>query len=886
MPYLIKVRFIAILLLLFLLESLGIGCLRMAGIDGVCSRCLMAAEADLTDSPQKRSINLNPVLEQKIGIDAPDGTEKSLIEYLHRTLFGCPYYSFILVLVVVLLFVTVALLVIIRNKNIERDRLANENEIFFKTLVDDAPVFIVKALPDGTITNFNPAFARFLSVNEGVEFNLRDHLEKNNYEKFILLFNTMTTTNPVATIEISDSSADGDQCDLRWVLRGVFDDNGLVCYCLGIGEDISGIRRAYRALETNENKFRTVADFTYDWESWLSPEGEILYISPSCERISGYTIEDFQANPDLFSLRVIPADRNIYDRYMRSPEEFHHMQYRFKRKDQSFVWIEHISRPVRSRKNIPLGVRVSRRDITARKKAEDALRDNEEILRTTMQSISEGVITLNLKREVINMNSAAESLVGLHLSEAIGKTVQGVLQLCKNYSDKQFLEVGTIIKKLVTTKGVTSDSLNSYILKSVDGNKVFDISMTCSYLQNSYGETVGLVLVLSDITHKNALESQLRHTQKMEAIGQLAGGIAHDFNNMVSGIIGAAELIQMKNDEDSASYRHAETIIRVGENAAKMTKQLLTFARKDNINAVAVEANGVINDAIEMLSRSISRDIVLTTDYCSEKCNVIADKSQLENVVINLVLNARDAMPEGGKITVTTRRIKIDSAFCAKVKETLADGEYVRIDVTDNGIGIEKGILEKVFDPFFTTKDVDKGTGLGLSVTYGIIRSFSGAIIVESTVGEGTTFSVFIPCCEQEAVKENITFKSVSFNNVTVLLVDDEGSVLSTSSQILASHGFNVLKASDGAEAVEIFRDHHEDIDVVVMDVIMPVLDGQKAFYKMKKIDPGLKVILSSGYTKENNLQELYDAGVLSFLRKPYRQQELLNILSQVLGQE
>jgi len=384
---------------------------------------------------------------------------------------------------------------------------------------------------------------------------------------------------------------------------------------------------------------------------------------------------------------------------------------------------------------------------------------------------------------------------------------------------------------------------------------------------------------------RGRLEAQLRQAQKMEAIGALAGGVAHDFNNILSAIIGYASLIQFNMEADNIQRHNLEQILAAAERAAGLTKSLLAFSRKQLVELKPLDMNELILQVQKMLMRLIGEDINFTVDCDPASLIVEADRGQIEQVLMNLVTNARDAMPRGGTLRIATSTQAIDERNGA-IHNIPIPGMYAYITVSDTGLGMDRDTLEHIYEPFYTTKEVGKGTGLGLSIVYGIIKKHNGFINVYSEPGKGTSFKIYLPLKKMSEAETRVQPSlPLARGTETLLLAEDDAAVRKMMKSILEEFGYSVLVAADGTAAVEVFRENSERIDLVLSDLIMPQMNGWEAYAAMRKIRPDIKVIFSSGYTADIIAQKgTLEEGV-TFISKPMNPSELLGKIRIVLGQ-
>ena len=392
------------------------------------------------------------------------------------------------------------------------------------------------------------------------------------------------------------------------------------------------------------------------------------------------------------------------------------------------------------------------------------------------------------------------------------------------------------------------------------------------------------LLILRDVSERKRLEEQLRQAQKMEALGRLAGGVAHDFNNLLTAIISYGELLLELLPEAEAGRRHAEEIIRAADRAAALTRQLLAYSRQQVLAPQVLNLNTVVSGLERMLRRLIGEDVELVIDLATALRRVKADPGQIEQVLMNLAVNARDAMPKGGKLLISTANAELDEGY-AWTHVDVQPGAYVRLSVSDRGVGMSAEVRARVFEPFFTTKDVGKGTGLGLSTVYGIIKQSEGHIEVESFPGEGTTFHVFLPQVIEPArpTMHAVPRLRVQSGSETILLVEDDDVVRALARTVLERHGYTVLEAGHGVEALELAAGYPQPLHMLLTDVVMPHMNGRQLYLELAKVRPGLKVLYMSGYTGGAiaHLGELESDA--AFLQKPFPAETLARQVRDVL---
>lgn len=393
----------------------------------------------------------------------------------------------------------------------------------------------------------------------------------------------------------------------------------------------------------------------------------------------------------------------------------------------------------------------------------------------------------------------------------------------------------------------------------------------------------GAVIRIDDVSKEYELEEQLNQSRKMDAIGQLAGGVAHDFNNMLSGIIGASELLQIRLKQDELSMKLLGLVIESADRAAGLTQKLLEFSRKKHPESLVIELHDILKDTVSLLKNTLDKNIKISLDFEAESSKVLGDPTQLQNIFINLAINASHSMPGGGEISLLTSNIYLDDVFCRESTFTISAGHYIEVEVLDGGCGIPEENLKKIFEPFFTTKKQGAGTGLGLSSVLGTVQNHNGAISVYSEIGSGTSFRIFLPLTSgdaQEVKKSN----QIIPGSGCILMVDDESVMRTVAKAILEELGYEVLLAEDGKKGLDLYKAERQKIDLIILDMLMPVMNGKQCFEEMLKVDPAVKVILSSGFSKEEDVHEMKEKGLCNFIRKPFRRSTLSQVVHEVMS--
>jgi nitrogen-specific signal transduction histidine kinase len=381
---------------------------------------------------------------------------------------------------------------------------------------------------------------------------------------------------------------------------------------------------------------------------------------------------------------------------------------------------------------------------------------------------------------------------------------------------------------------------------------------------------------LSDISERKELEGRLRQAEKMEAIGRLAGGVAHDFNNQLAGIMGYAELLRAATSPNAKAQELVEQLCATVKVAADLTAQLLAFSRRGKFLAEPIDLHRLIGDVVTMFSRSVDRRIRVVTELEGRRSWTLGDPSQLQSALLNLLLNARDAMPEGGTVTVATSNVEFAEGDSAPRPLDLDYGEYVVVVVRDTGIGMDVEMQARIFEPFFTTKEVGVGTGLGLAAVYGTARNHKGAISVRSTPGHGSQFTLYLPVSRAGGARREHSDEPPSLRlHGQVIVIDDERVVRESEAQMLEALGCTVVGFADAESAIAYFEREHASVDLVLLDLVMPGRSGAEAFRALQAIEPRVQVLVVSGYSLDEQVQRLIEAGALGFLQKPFTMAEL-----------
>ncbi len=624
-----------------------------------------------------------------------------------------------------------------------------------------------------------------------------------------------------------------------------------------------------------EERFRGLIENSSDGIVLLSRDGIINYTGPSTTRILGYVEEDFTGRAGFEFIH--PDDRpnaeRAFSELISNPRKVTVLQFRLRNKEGIWLWIEATANNLLEEPGIQAVV-LNYRDITGRKSIEEALRKSEIEYRNLFDRANDAIFIFEPQGEtILEANDKACRLYGFTKDELIGRSLK---DLTKDISRGEFE-----IKELMRHK-------SSRNFETVHFNKAGEpMEMLVNSSVVEYAGRTAIMSIIRDITELRKLEHQLRQAQKMDSIGTLAGGIAHDFNNILSIILGYTSLIKRGKIEGKRFEEGVDTIAKAAQRGAVLVKQILTFARKADVVFESVKLNELITDLAKLLGETFPKTITFELDLSPDLPTIVADSNQLHQVFLNLCVNARDAMPESGTITIHSSMT--DGLTLQERFPEARQSEYAHIRITDTGTGMDEHTRLRLFEPFFTTKGQGRGTGLGLAVVYGIVNNHHGFIDVESTIGKGTTFHLYFPIQMRtfEAMAQGkVVVQEIPGGTETILLVEDEQMLLTLVKELLEGHGYKVLTAYDGAEAVDTYERLGSEIDLVLTDIGLPKLNGWDACRRILSRNPGAKVIVASGYIDPNVKSDLKNSMAREFIHKPYLPEDVLKTVRSVLDSE
>ena len=639
--------------------------------------------------------------------------------------------------------------------------------------------------------------------------------------------------------------------------------------------DITERKQTEKVLKQSEERHRLYFENISDVIFSIDPDFKIINISPSVERILGYKPEEMIGKP-IQDLNVIDPDslEKAFSDMMKvlAGERIPLSQYEFISRDGTKKFGEVSAAPLIREGKVVAIISVAR-DITERKRIEDALTQSEEKYRIVLEANPDPVVVYDMEGKVTYFNMAFTNVFGWTLEECVGKTMDVFVPM------DAWPETKMMINKVLSGENFSGIETRRYTKEG----RIIPVSISGAIYMGEDGDPVGSIINIRDISEQKEMETQLQQAQKMEAVGTLAGGIAHDFNNLLMGIQGCTSLLSYDIDSNHPNFEYLNKIEDYIKNAANLTKQLLGFARSGKYEVKPTDMNEIINKSSDMFGRT-KKEIVIHKKNQADIWAVEVDQSQMEQVVLNLYVNAWQAMSGTGELYLQTENVILNNNDVKPYG--VKSGRYVKISVTDTGIGIDETIQHRIFDPFFTTKEMGRGTGLGLASVYGIIKSHGGIINVYSREGEGTTFNIFLPASERKIVKEKMLQKEILKGTETVLFVDDEEMIIDVGRAVLEKLGYEVLTAKSGKEAIEIYKINPKKIDMVILDMVMPDMGGGDTYEKLRDINPDIKVLLSSGYSIDGQAGEILSRGCDGFIQKPFDIKILSLEIRKILDQQ
>jgi len=696
------------------------------------------------------------------------------------------------------------------------------------------------------------------------------------------------TTGTVAHYEMRLEAGD----DLRYLyvtampIRSL---TGQTDQCIVMVQDVSDLqvlRQSQADLKASEERFRSIFEHAASGMATVTPEGKLLQVNPAFCRFLGYTAQELRGlsvqeitHPD-----DLAATCQILEMGRKGSIRVLSHEKRYLRKDGSVAWAHTNTTWINDASGRPLYSVALVQDISERKLAEERLRESEARKSAILDTALDAILTVDRDGRALEFNPAAEALFGYGRNEVIGKDIIDEIVIPE---DRQRVRHGL---EAYFRTGV-SPLMGRHIEMTVVRKNGTRIPVEFAVGRIKIGGAPAFTAYIRDLTDRKKAEEalrqreeQLRHGQKMEAIGTLAGGVAHDFNNLLTGILGYAELLKLGSRPGEKVHQSAEVIEKAATRAASLTQQLLGFARRGKHQNIPVDLHPAIQEVTKLLGRTLDKNIDLRQEFAPFPALIQGDPGQMSQVVLNLAVNAADSMPDGGDLVFHTEVVELTDDQRRRHDGTLP-GPHVLLAVSDTGTGIPPDILPRIFEPFFTTKDQGKGTGMGLAMVYGIVQNHGGFIEVDSALGCGTTIRLYFPqvASATKGLAESVGDESIRSGTGTILVVDDEEAVRSVASAFLEELGYRVLTAPDGAQALETYRRTEDPIDLVILDLVMPAMGGRECLRELRKIEPAVRAVFSTGHDFDDSEGRRLDEGVRGFIQKPYQMHQLSEVVAEAL---
>lgn len=763
------------------------------------------------------------------------------------------------------------------------EQALKDSEIKYRSIFENAVEGIFQSTPEGRFNSVNPAMARMCGFESPEEMILSVTDIKNQHyvkpEERDEYRRIMDANGVVENFEHQIYRKDGAKIWVSTNSRAVKDEDGNVLFYEGTHENITKRKNIEDALKKNEAMLQSILRASAVGIGLLI-DRVFVWVNDYVTFITGYTKDDllgksariFYENDEEFLRVGTEKYAEIREKGKGSVET------RWKRKDGQIVDIFLSSVPIDSQ-DLSAGVVFTALDITSEKRAKTALKASEEKFRMIAELLPQTIFETDITGNLTYANR--------HSFEQFGYTGEDIAKGISVFDMIAPEERLKAVHNIEMTLKSENKAGREYLAVRKDG-ATFPIYVYSTPIIKD-GRPAGLRGIAVDISERKkaeearkTLEMQLMQSQKMEAVGKLAGGIAHDFNNILTTIIGYSELALMKMQSDNPVKGYIKNILSSSQRAANLTRGLLAFSRKQVMELKPLNINDIIHAAKIILERLLTEDITLKIELADENLVVMADEAQLTQVLMNLATNAKDAMPDGGDIYINIRRFVMDEGFVDR--NAFGDkGDYALISFSDTGNGIEKDIIDKIYEPFFTTKEVGKGTGLGLAIVYGVVKQHKGYINVYSEKGKGTNFNIYIPLVRMKPEIHSVNNEDVTGGNETILIAEDNHEVRQLTKTILESKGYKVIEAIDGVDAIKRFEQNKGEIDMVILDVVMPNKNGQEANEAIQKIKPGVPVIFVSGYTADIVLGKGVNGSAINYISKPLIPDDLLRKVRAVI---
>jgi len=746
------------------------------------------------------------------------------------------------------------------------EKIISESEEFHRTLLNAIPDSFFMMNAEGIITNYKAENMDDLSVPPEVFLGKKmiDLLPGDVSEKFSAAMENTRALNEIQIVEYELFLPTGSTETFEARIATTPE-----LQTIAVIRNITERKTMENTIREREKKYKDLFDNIPVGFYRTSLEGQFLEVNPALVEMLNFPNKATLLGTPVVNLFLEPQLREPWREKLEQEHTIHNFEIQLRRYDGTIIWMEENAKAIFDEQGNVVCFEGSLKDITERKFAEEHIREQAELLNKTKDAI----YVRDLSNRIVFWYKGAEKTYGWTRDEIIGKNANELLfppeqQRFANDAYKNVLEHGE-------TRG-------EFFQLRKDGTQLI-VEYRWALVKNELGNPTSILVINTEITERRKLEEQLRQVQKMESIGILAGGIAHDFNNLLGIILGYASLLERRRNDPEKFSENIEAINKAVDRGATLVKQMLTFARKSDVKYELVNLNTLVEELVKMLKQTFPKTIAYSTEFDSTLPSVKADANQLHQAMLNICMNAKDAMQNSGVLNFKT--FVIYGSTVRKHYPDAREERYVGITISDTGTGMDTQTLSRIFEPFFTTKEKGKGTGLGLSVVYGITRNHNGFLDVQSEVGKGTMFSLYLPLLslEEELLKQEIADAFLPQGTETIFVIPDELMLAETLQFILEEKGYKTIWAKDGLEAVEIYRTQWQEIHLVISDMGLPKMEGPEVFEKLKEVNTNVKVIIASGYVEPQKKMELLNNGVKEIILKPYHHTEILKKVRQAL---
>lgn len=774
------------------------------------------------------------------------------------------------------------------SRDITEKKLAEmalrQSEEKYRSILENIGDAYVEHDLTGTVTFLNVNATLLLGYNrkEFVGMNYKEFSSPETAKKLFDIFYTVYKTGkPNIRAEYELIAKDRSTKIIQAYVDLLHNPSGEPIGFKTVSRDITHQKMAEIKLKNSEEKYRNILDNMLEGYIETDLKGNVVFSNKAACESMGYSKEEFRG-VNYKTFYATPEDAKdilkIYNTVYKTGKKAIVPEQKRITKDGLNAFFEVYVDLIRSPSGEPIGFKTLRRDITEKKKAEIILKKSEERYKNILENMLDAYTEVDLFGKNVFANKKAYEVMGYTKEEYLNMIYKDFTT--PENADKIFAIYNGVYK---TGKPAT---LVEYALTAKDHTTRF-IEANVNLIRDDFGKPIGFTELSRDITEKKQaekekkkLETQLQYAQKMESIGTLAGGIAHDFNNLLMGILGLNSLMLADTDTSHPHHEYLKEIEAYVKNAVDLTRQLLGFARGGKYEVKPTNINELLKKHNRMFGRT-RKEINITSTYDNNLWIAEVDQGQIEQVLMNIYLNAWHAMPEGGDLSIKTENVIVDENFVLPFK--IEPGKYIQISIKDTGIGMDEKTQQRVFDPFFTTKEKERGTGLGLPSALGIVKNHGGFIIITSKPAQGSTFKIYLPASTKKLIEKIKSEEEALRGSGTILLIDDEQMILNVGEKILKRLGYDVILANNGNEGLDKYRKNREKIDMVILDMIMPGISGSDTYEALKKMNADIKVLLASGYSLDGKAKSILDKGCGGFIQKPFSMKQLSHKVSEIL---